>query len=292
MSAARNARGRAGVVIDERGEAWDDEPRALAARLGYREPDFDVVGYAVRNLGFIHIALREGGARVALRASRYGLLSLASALFKLADFRPRRILLAVFWGEDWSYEMFSSIGAFTERAEDLAGGEPVVRRPAWLAAERDISSLAAPTYERLQPLVRLWREQHGALPSELSQALMSVDLLHRSVLVRQRRKTSRMTVEHFGAGIKMLKPCEGMLAVGRDLNDLPDGAYGGWVADSYARALAGRRIRLDGVRATLKNSEATTIRVRYDRLLMPWRSGDGDGFVLSVSMRRELSTVA
>jgi len=292
MGAARGVPRRAGVVIDDRGEAWIDEPRALGARLGCREADFDVLGYAVRNLGFIHIGLREGGVRVALRASRYSLLSLTSALFKLADLRPRRILLAVFWGEDWSYEMFNSIGAFTERAEDLAGGEPVVRRPAWLAAERSISSLTAPTYERLQPLVRLWREQRGALPGDLPQALMKADLLHRSVLVRQRRKTSRMTVEHFGAGIKMLKPCEGMLAVGRDLNDLPDGAYGDWVADSYARALAGRRIRLDGVRATLKNSEATTIRVRYDRLLMPWRTGDGDGFVLSVSMRRELSTVA
>jgi len=292
MSAARYARGNAGVVIDDRGDTWDDEPRMLAARLGYREADFDVLGYAVRNLGFIHIAVREGGVRVALRASRFSLVSLASTLFKLADLRPRRILLAVFWGEDWSYEMFSSIGAFTERAEDLAAGEPVVRRPAWLAAERDIASLAAPTYERLQPLVRLWREQRGALPGDLPQVLFSADLLHRSVLVRQRRKTSRLTVEHFGAGIKMLRPCEGMLAVGRDLNDLPDGAYGDWVADSYARALAGRRIRLDGVRATLKNSEATKIRVRYDRLLMPWRASGGDGFVLSVSMRRELSTVA
>jgi len=292
MGAARNARGHTGVVIDDRGETWGDEPRALATRLGYREPDFDVVGYAVRNLGFIHIANREGGTRVALRASRYSLLTLTSALFKLADLRPRRILLAVFWGEDWSYEMFSGIGAFTERAEDLAGGEPVVRRPAWLAAERDIASLAAPNYERLQPLVRIWREQRGALPEALPQTLQSLDLLHRSVLVRQRRRSSRMTVEHFGAGIKMLKPCEGMLAVGRDLNELPDGAYGDWVADSYSRALAGRRIRLDGVRATLKSSQATTLRVRYDRLLMPWRAAGGDELVLSVSMRRELSTVA
>jgi len=168
----------------------------------------------------------------------------------------------------------------------------LVRRPAWLAAERDIASLAAPNYERLQPLVRIWREQRGALPEALPQTLQSLDLLHRSVLVRQRRRSSRMTVEHFGAGIKMLKPCEGMLSVGRDLNELPDGAYGDWVADSYSRALAGRRIRLDGVRATLKSSQATTLRVRYDRLLMPWRAAGGDELVLSVSMRRELSTVA
>jgi len=292
MGAGRHLRGHAGIVIDDRGEACVDEPRALAARLGCRTADFDVISYAVRNFGFIHIGLRENGIRVALRANRFSLLTLTSTLFKLADLRPARILLAIFWGDDWSYEMFNSIGAFTERAEDLAAGEPVVRRPSWLAAERNLSSLAAPTYERLQPLVRLWREQRGALPEDLPQTLNSLDLLNRSVIVRQRRRTSRLTVEHFGAGIKMLKPCEGMMAVGRDLHELPDGAYGDWVADSYARALAGRRVRLDGVRATLKNSESTTIRVRYDRLLMPWRTGKGDGFVLSVSMRRELSTVA
>src|SRR5512135_3095409 len=153
MDAAREAGKRAGMLIDDRGEAWAENTDALAVRLGCREPDFDLAGYAVRNLGFIHVRDREGGIRVALRAGRFSLLTLASALFKLADRRPRRILLAVFWGEDWSYELFSSIGAFTERAEDLAAGEPVVRRPAWLAAERDIASLAAPAYQRLRPLV-------------------------------------------------------------------------------------------------------------------------------------------
>jgi hypothetical protein len=292
MGAAREAGEHAGMVIDDRGEAWADDSGALAMRLGCRDPDFDLAGYAVRNLGFIHIRDRDGGMRVALRAGRFSLLTLTSTLFKLGDRRPRRILLAVFWGEDWSYELFGSIGAFTERAEDLAAGEPIVRRPTWLAAERDITSLAAPTYERLRPLVRLWQQRRGALPEELPSMLMGLELLNRSVLVRRRPRSSRMTVEHFGAGIKMLRPCEGLLTVGRDLHELPDGAYGGWVADSYARALADRRIRLDGVRATLKNSESTTLRVRYDRLLMPWRAAGGDGLVLSVSMRRELSTVA
>jgi hypothetical protein len=92
-----------GILIDERGGHWPDNSPALAQRLGYREPDFDAPAYTVRNLGFIHVRQHEEGVRVSLRSGTFTLLTLAAALYVLVDRRPRRIVLAVFWGEDWSY---------------------------------------------------------------------------------------------------------------------------------------------------------------------------------------------
>jgi hypothetical protein len=281
-----------GILIDDRGKAWPDNSEMLARRLGYREPDFDAPAYAVRNLGFIHVRQHEEGVRVSLRSGTFSLLSLTAALYLLLDRRPPRIVLAVFWGEDWSYEMFTSLGAFTERTEDLAAGEPVAGRPRWLAVEKKLDALRKPAFRTVRSVVDLWKANRGRLNEDLYQALQRADLLERAVLVRKLPRSSRLVYEHFGVGIKLVRPCETFVMVGRDAHDLPDKEYGGWVAETYSEALSGRRLRLDGIRATISTSQAATLRVRYDRLLMPWLRGGSDLFVLGLSMRRELSTVA
>jgi hypothetical protein len=282
-----------GILIDERGQSWPDNSAALARRLGYREPDFDAPAYSVRNLGFIHVRQHEEGVRVSLRSGTFSLLSLTATLYALIDRRPRRIVLAVFWGEDWSYEMFTSLGSFAERTEDLAAGEPIAGRPRWLAVEKKLDTLALPAFEKVQPVVALWKANRGRFGEDLYQVLRATDLLQRAVLVRKLPRSSRLVYEHFGGGIKMMRPCETFTMIGRDAHDVPDKDYGGWVAENYGEALSGRRLRLDGVRATVGTSQAATLRVRYDRLLMPWRRGGGsDLFLLGLSMRRQLSTVA
>lgn len=282
----------AGMLIDDHGEAWADDSRALALRLGYRDPDFDAPAYAVRNLGFIHVRQHGEGIRVSLRAQRYSLLTLTTALYLLLERRPRRIVLAVFEGGDWSYEMFTSLGSFAERTEDLAAGKPVAGRPRWLAVEKQLDALALPTFQKVRPVVDLWKASRGRLGEDLYATLRASDLLERAVLVRKLPRSSRLVYEHFGVGIRAMRPCETLRVVGRDVDDITDRDYGGWVGLSYSEALGSRRLQLASVRAAVRTSEAATLRVRYDRLLMPWRKSGSDLFVLSISMRREISTVA
>lgn len=286
-----HARG-CGILIDERGEPWPDNSDELGRRLGYREPDFDVPGYAVRNLGFIHVRVHDEGVRVALRAGQFSLLTLTAVLYVLIDRRPRRIVLAVFWGEDWSYEMFTNLGSFAERTEDLAAGEPVAGRPRWLAAEKKLDALDLPAFRQVKPVVEFWKGSRGRFSKELYDVLRATDLLQRAVLVRKLPRSTRLVYQHFGGGIKMLRPCETFSMIGRDAHDVPDQEYGNWVADHYGEAMHRRRLRLDGMRAMVSTSQSGTLRVRYDRLLMPWRTGGSDQYVLGLSMRRELSTVA
>jgi len=279
-----------GILIDERGEPWADDSPELARRLGYREPDFDAPAYTVRNLGYIHVKLLEEGVRVSLRARSFSLLTLTALLYLLIDRRPRRLVLAVFSGEDWSYEMFTNIGSFAERAEDLAAGNPVAGRPRWLAVQKNLDALNRPHFERVRPIVNLWRSSRGRLNAEIFDTLSAAGLMQRSLLLRRIPGTSRLVYEHFGSGIKVMRPCETFAMVGCDAHDVYDQEYGGWVADCYDRALTRRRLRLEAARATVRTPGAT-LRVRYDRLLMPWRA-ERDLYVLSISMRRELSTVA
>jgi hypothetical protein len=68
-----------------------------------------------------------------------------------------------------------------------------------------------------------------------------------------------------------------------------DRAYGGWVAESYARALAEGRLRLETCDATFRTGEAASIRARYDRVLIPWTAKSGDRLILGISIRRSVT---
>jgi hypothetical protein len=280
------------VLIDEKGRAWEDGGWELARRIGYSHPTLDLASFAVRERGFIHLRPQDGGVRVALRAGGFGLETLAGALFLLKDRNPERILLAIFDGTGWQYEMLANVWEFGERTERLAQGEAVRPRHLWLAAERNLKSLSLPGFSPVRPVLRVWQAHHGRLPDELRCGIANHPLSQRMILVRQRQGTSRLVFEHFGAGIEFMDDAAREHLVGRDIADLPDRGYGAWVARAYEECLAGRRLRLESIRATIRSSETTTVSGRYDRLLMPWSDSRDNLFVMAISLRRELSYVA
>jgi hypothetical protein len=278
-----------GLLIDARGEAWPDDapPPGLAGA-----PTDDLPSYAVREAGCIHLRVQDGGMRVALRPGGFGQLAFAGALLALERRGATRVVLALATPEGWSHEIFADLWSFAERAEDMAAEGPIASRNPWHATELGLEALSAPAYAKVRPLLELWRARRGRVDGDLVRTLAGLGLLHRSIVVRQPPRSKRLVVEHFGAGIRMLKPCESFLIIGREFDDWPDRDYAERMAEGYVATLTSRRPRLEAIRAILGNSAARTVRVRYDRLLMPWTAATGDRLVLCVSMLRELSTVA
>jgi hypothetical protein len=89
----------------------------------------------------------------------------------------------------------------------------------------------------------------------------------------------------------ILRSCESLAAVGREfLDDTPDRDYGAWVVQAYEQVLCSRRLRVHAVRALVRTSAAATLRTRYDRVLIPWRSTSGDVFAMGLSIQREVPT--
>ncbi|HXY99070.1 MAG TPA: hypothetical protein VEI03_03655 [Stellaceae bacterium] len=243
--------------------------------------------------GLIHIVPKGNKIRVSLCAGRFSFSALAGTLHALHEEAPRRILLAVLSGEEWSYAICSNVAELAARAEDIANEKPFRRRP-WLAIEISNQTFVnSPTSNRAAPLLRLWQETRGRMPENLLGHLREAGLLARSVVARPHGASSRLVIEYFGCGFTaMMKPCKSLLLVGRDLGDDYDQGYGGWVAETYARALSERRLRLAFIDATFQVSEGRTIRARYDRALIPWSRKSGELFVLGISINRSLSVVS
>lgn len=175
---------------------------------------------------------------------------------------------------------------FEEDGAD-AGDLAPIERLRRLSVPRPLTLLSTPGFTRVRPLFELWRRTGGVLGDEVHRAIRASGLDHRMVLVRNPAGSSRLVTQHFGAGIRTMRPCESLLALERDfLTHHVDGDYAAWVAEAYAETLWRRRPRLESIRALVRVGTAATLSGRYDRLVMPWRSDASDCFAMALSIQR------
>lgn len=277
------------VLFDQAGEPWPAAGALLARSLGYLGGPGGLAAFAVRERGFIRLEPIEDGARIMLRIGGFSLAALAGAMQALNDAAPRRIILVALAEAERHVEFFASTYAFVEFAEHLAGDQVLEVKVPRYSVPRHLRNLATPPFAAVRPVADFWRATKGVLSDDLFEVLAHADVLHRSVLARQLPNSSRLVCEHFGRSLRIRPACETLLALGRGLEEMYDRAYGEWLADGYAEALASRRLGLLSARAQVQVSEAMAVHGRYDRLVMPWRRGAGDLFVLGISIRRSLS---
>jgi hypothetical protein len=280
-----------GLLIDDKGRSWADNSWDLARRIGYAGPLGDIAGYAVRERGFIHI--RPGNharaVHVALREGWFNLIAFTAAMLELGRASPSRIMLSLATDAEPTFRLFMDLHDFCREVEPLARGRALEIRIPRLAERRSLRVLNLAEFDVVRALVELWRGTHGELTDDVRRTAFASGLFSRTILVRQ-TPSRRLITEHLGAGIMILRPCEALLTVGKDFDELPDRDYGGWVAEAYEEVLWSRRLRVESVRASVRTSAATTLRTRYDRVLMPWRAKGDDMFGMGVSIRRESPT--
>jgi len=281
----------ASILIDEAGRAWPANSAALARRLGHVDARTDLASFAVRACGAIHIRSIEDGVRVTLRPGGFSRTTLAGALQALNDLAPPRLMLVTRSGGETHAELFTSVFAFIERAEQLASDPPIEIKVPRYSVRRSLRNLTTAPFAMVRPIVDLWRERRGELGDDVQRAIGAAGLFHRTILVRHLGHSSRLITEHFGAGIMIMRPCESLQTIGRELDQQPDRDYGAWMAEAYAETCWARQLRLESVRAFVRTSAGTTLRTRYDRLLMPWRAGGSESFVMCLSIQREVPVV-
>src|ERR1700674_2572527 len=106
------------TLIDDRGDVWHAGAPELRRRLGYPDPDFDLPGYAVRNLGFVLVRQKGTSVHVSLRPSLVQPPPLAALFYHLAEAAPERLLLS-YLRASWLHEIMRSAYEAMLRLEDL-----------------------------------------------------------------------------------------------------------------------------------------------------------------------------
>ncbi|HEV2546639.1 MAG TPA: hypothetical protein VGU20_04830 [Stellaceae bacterium] len=274
------------MLVDKRGRIWSTP--VLARHYGYRYPaDLSLASFAVRERGFIHVRRRPTGVEIALRAGKFTQRGLLAAILALEQM-PARMVLSVFDGARWTHELFASMASFTQLAEGLAADKPLGPQEPWIATRLDLDALAQPRLASLQPLVSLWESSRGRLPEQFDRHVVAAGHQPRTILLRQESESKRFIFERVPSDLRMLEPDQWLKFLGRDLEELPDQKYGAWAHRAYTEVLAKGQPQLDSVRGTTRESRGGALRIRYDRLVIPWTAGS-DQFVSTVTIRRALA---
>jgi hypothetical protein len=275
------------IVIDDKGEFWPDDTSELRRRLGRSGLGGAWAAGVVRNHGFIHIRVGQDCARIALRIGRFSLPALVGAIQAVYDLHPRRIIAHLLTDSGSAYEQFKSVAEFVAYVESLAGNWDADTELSRIIVPRDLRDLDLPSFAAARELFSLWKQKRGELGSDLHRPLIAEAQRRPTILVRQPARSSRLIVEHFSAPIAFLRPCQALSLIGQDYHNLPDADFGRWSAQGYLETLLARKPHLSSMLADLHAPDGKIARSRYDRLLLPWRSAGGEGWVLSVPLLRK-----
>ncbi|HLZ64800.1 MAG TPA: hypothetical protein VKQ29_01150 [Aliidongia sp.] len=280
--------GQMDLLIDQDGQLWLNGSIALRCRLGQASPDIDLAGFVVRNMGYVRLRYRDGVIRLTLRAGQMGYRTLeAAARFLLTEHWNRLLIEHV--DHRHYLEIFGQVEEAVARLKDLsAPSVALVQRDSFFNQELSLDRLGASGQESLRALLRLWRSRRGQLEPEKILRLMPDPLKPRMTLTRMTAAgaaRNRALVEHIGFGFRVFDSCWALGAVGRDLEEQPDPAYGARSARAYHEVAELGQPRLELVDALIDVPGRPVTRSRYDRLMLPWRSR-GEIFVCGASVLR------
>lgn len=116
----------AGLIFDDRGEAWPADPAFFIRRLGLSAGRIDAITLAVRKFGFVHVALIRNALLVNFEPSAVCHLAAYAAFYEIAGRAPKRLILAYpgkAGGPD-RYEIFNDVAAALKRVEAALDDNP------------------------------------------------------------------------------------------------------------------------------------------------------------------------
>jgi hypothetical protein len=258
------------------------------ALLGDAAPDYDAISFAVKNLGFIKFQLVEQSIiEIELHPRNVELPSLLAAQQQLLSVRIKLFRIRYF-DTAWHSEISSSVEHAIARLSALCA--PVYNPPQserFLVEPRDYTALFDDEDNPMRPLVQKWRISFGHFdPSFISLAVRQ-QLLPLTAIIGVKPPRREPVLRFIGDGHRWAGNQYRVDGIGEKVEDLPDKDYGGWVAEFYRSVASCGQPRYDIVTAAMQyEDEVGKPRriVRYERLLLPWKTPSDEIFVSSCAI--------
>src|SRR6266568_1262516 len=106
------------VLVDDEGQIWSVSSHFFWTRP--RQPDANMVDYAVSKLGFIHIWSVDGSSIVVmLRPDLVHPKTMIAAFYAIADLRPVRVFIAANNAPTQRWELFNNVNHALNSIERL-----------------------------------------------------------------------------------------------------------------------------------------------------------------------------
>lgn len=270
-------------LVDPKGKWWRWPSEALSEQLGYPDADFDLSGYAVRNLGYISLVVQEN---VTLLQFRAGMIS-AAALASLKPFLAKAVGKApvgiVFYASGWLEEAHLTADTLLPRMDELAVLREPRMRDQFIRRPYTPSEWHYDAHKELSGLFELWRFVDGVYSAPIERYLQTTGLIDRTVHV-QPGSDEQLRFTNSGGGFTVYDTFSFDSCVGQLLTDQPDVAYGQWINSTYQNCLRSGQPVIDDVDAIIDEPGHDPRRRRYQRIILRWKRPNGEVLVTGSSL--------
>jgi hypothetical protein len=256
--------------------------------LGDPSPDYDAVGFAVRNLGFIKYQILDRlVTEIELHPRNVALPALV-AVERTLEEPPTKLFRLKHLDTEWHSEIFASADSTVARLRELCTNATVDpgSTERFHVEPQDPNALLRDIDNPLRRLTQKWRASFGQFDSTVISFAIQHGLLARLMIAGMGEHDSDPVFRFIGADFTSLGSTFPFEGIGRPLTDLPDKDYGGWITEFYKAVAAGGQPRYDLVTAAIRTPAGPTPSpVRYERLLLPWKSGSEGVLVTLLSKK-------
>lgn len=276
------------ILITSDGRWVLPDTPAFFAAIGDLDPDYDAVGFAVRNLGFIkfqlirrtivEIELHPRAVELAaLLALQQRLLSLDVRLFRIKHFDMV-----------WQSEIASSAEVAVSRLSELCAPHCApASRDRFLVEPQNFGLLFEDEPNQMRPLAQKWRVSFGHFDPTIITVAMRNNLLSRLAIIGVKQPQHDPVWRFIGDGHRWLGGGKYLhMGLGEKVADIPDKDYGEWASGFYNAVAESGRPRYDLVTTSIqyRDQPGKPWRpIRYERLLLPWKTPSDEVFVTMCS---------
>jgi hypothetical protein len=263
------------------------------AALGDLDPDYDTIGFAVRNLGFIKYQILDRlVTEIELHPRNVALPALLAVEHQLEE-PPTKLFRIKHLDTEWHSEISASPEHTVARLRELCAPSAVepVSNERFRVEPQDPNALLRDADNPLRLLTQKWRASFGQFDPTVISFAIQHGLLARLMIAGMSANGGDPVFRFIGAGFPWLDAEYQDKAIGEKLESLPDKNYGAWLSAFYKSVGQSGEPRFDKVTAQMKlgqrqrQSQSLTYQTRYERLLLPWRSASGETFI-SLSARK------
>ena len=261
-------------------------PDFLAA-LGDPNPDYDAVAFAVANLGFIKFQVIERSiVEIELHPRNVELPALLAAQQQLFT-SDVRLFRTKYFDVGWKSEISSSAEATIARLSELCTPSFEPRsNERFVVQRKDFSTVFENEDHWLRPLAQKWRVSFGQFDPGVISLAVSHKLLSWMMVIGVKQRNQEPVWRFIGEGHQWIGGQYRLSGVGEKVVNMPDKDYGEWVTEFYKTVARAGEPRYDLIDATIRYEDERgkpEKPVRYERLLLPWKTPSEEVFVTMCS---------
>lgn len=274
------------LLIGTDGRNWLPYGRDFTGHFGFSGSWEENVDHAVRSLGQVSLLISPRRFRIRLRPEALTWSAFQQLTYMLLDDDRKPVVLDFEGGGSTPTELYADVENAIARLDDLRAMNPMASGPqlraSYMNESLSLKRFESGSWQGLRKAYRAWARRRGQLDRVSLRKLLDAPF-DAPFLLASVGRDGWPSVATWPAHIELYSREQADRLIGRSFHELPLHSYALRSAQGYRHADRTERPQLELIEAVVQPERGGPVRIRYDRLLLPWRASDGTRYVANLT---------